>query len=73
MEVDYTVQPYEEEWRVYQAKISTKTNKNDLSAGVFRSRLEQENSHYWMFCLLCFVFYGKIYIRNGWLCSFLLP
>ena len=31
---------------VYQAKISTKTNKNDLSAGVFRSRLEQENSHY---------------------------
>ena len=46
MEVDYTVQPYEEEWRVYQAKISTKTNKNDLSAGVFRSRLEQENSPY---------------------------
>ena len=31
---------------VYQANISTKTNKNDLSAGVFRSRLEQENSHY---------------------------
>ena len=45
MEVDYTVQPYKRNG-VYQAKISTKTNKNDLSAGVFRSRLEQENSHY---------------------------
>lgn len=45
MEVDYTVQPYEEEWRV-SGQDFNKDQQNDLSAGVFRSRLEQENSHY---------------------------
>ena len=52
--------------RVHQTKISTKTYKEGFSPAVFRSRLGQKSSRYWMFNLLrlCFGFCGEIYVKN---------
>ena len=54
-------------------KISMKTDKDGFSPAMFKSRLEQKNLIIESLLLLCFVSYGEIYGKNGWLCSFLLP
>ena len=44
-----------------------------LARGV-QVKIKTKTSRYLMFSLLhlCFVFYGEINIKKGWLCSFLL-
>ena len=54
-------------------KISMKTDKDGFSPAMFKSRLEQKNLIIESLLLLCFVSYGEIYGKNGYLCSFLLP
>ena len=62
------------ESRVHQRRFRRRVSKT-----VCRLRYSgqdyNKNHRYWTFSLLrlCFVFYGEIYVKNGWLCSFLLP
>ena len=60
MEVPSTVQPYEGEPR------ASNEDFDKDSPAVFRPRLGQKSSHYWMFSLLrlCFGFYGEINVKN---------
>ena len=79
--VIHRTQVVEKKWKlrvrlsVHQTKISTNTDKHGFSPAVVRSKLEQKKFRCEMFSLLrlCFVFYGEIYVKNGSLCSFLLP
>ena len=54
---------------VHQTKISTKTDKDSFSLKVYGVLPYgvQFSSRHWIFSLLrlCFVFFGKIYVRNG--------
>ena len=74
MEVASTVQPYEGEPRRSNEDFDEEWLKRFLACSV-QVKIRAKNTRYWIFSLLrlCFVFYGEIYVKNGKLCSFLLP
>ena len=74
MEVASTVQPFEGELRESNEDLDEERQRRFLARGV-QVKIRTKNSRHWMFCLLrlCFIFYGEIYVKNGQLCSFLLP
>ena len=67
MDVATTVPPYEGQPRASNEDFYEVWLKDGFSSALFKSRLEQKNSRYWMFSLLllCFVSYGEIYGKNG--------
>ena len=74
MKVASTVQPFEGELRASNEDLDEERQRRFLARGV-QVKIRTKNFRHWMFCLLrlCFIFYGEIYVKNGQLCSFLLP
>ena len=71
---DTSVQPFEGDLRASNEDLDEERQRRFLARGV-QVKIRTKNSRHWMFCLLrlCFIFYGEIYVKNGQLCSFLLP
>ena len=74
MDVATTVQLYQGEPRASNADFDEDWQRRFLACGV-QVKIRPKKSRYSVFSLLllCFVSYGEIYGKNGYLCSFLLP